>query len=165
MPRLAPFAAARRAAASSVLSNLPRSLAQPVLARGSASPSSSSSLLGPLAFFSLSGTSRSFSAPAFFSNGSASRLSLRSSGVSSLLGHSRGDFLLSASASSSGLGAPSTLSPFALGGVRFRTYGSEYQPSQRVRKRRHGFLARLKSRGGRKTLLRRRLGGRKKLSH
>ncbi|GAD96407.1 60S ribosomal protein L34 [Paecilomyces variotii No. 5] len=39
-----------------------------------------------------------------------------------------------------------------------------YNPSRRVQKRRHGFLARLRSRGGRKILLRRRAKGRKFLS-
>lgn len=39
-----------------------------------------------------------------------------------------------------------------------------YNPSRRVQKRRHGFLARLRSRGGRKVLLRRRAKGRKFLS-
>lgn len=48
---------------------------------------------------------------------------------------------------------------------RFAVYGSEYQPSQRVRKRRHGFLARKKSKGGKKILLRRFAKGRKYLSH
>jgi len=49
--------------------------------------------------------------------------------------------------------------------VRFRTYGREYQPSNIVRKRRHGFLARLRSKSGRKILARRRMKGRKYLSH
>ncbi|GAA5872733.1 hypothetical protein JCM3774_005044 [Rhodotorula dairenensis] len=48
---------------------------------------------------------------------------------------------------------------------RFAVYGSEYQPSQRVRKRKHGFLARKKSKGGRKILMRRFAKGRKYLSH
>ncbi|KAF7160581.1 hypothetical protein CNMCM5623_006202 [Aspergillus felis] len=39
-----------------------------------------------------------------------------------------------------------------------------YNPSRRVQKRRHGFLARLRSRGGRKVLLHRRAKGRKSLS-
>ncbi|KAG0270163.1 hypothetical protein DFQ27_000082 [Actinomortierella ambigua] len=56
-------------------------------------------------------------------------------------------------------------SGFGSSQVRFITYGNTYQPSQRVRKRRHGFLARLKSRGGRKVLLRRMEKGRKSLSH
>ncbi|RIA96012.1 ribosomal protein L34-domain-containing protein [Glomus cerebriforme] len=49
--------------------------------------------------------------------------------------------------------------------VRFRTYGREYQPSNLVRKRRHGFLARLRSKTGKKILARRRMKGRKYLSH
>ncbi|KAJ7713960.1 ribosomal protein L34-domain-containing protein [Mycena maculata] len=48
---------------------------------------------------------------------------------------------------------------------RFAKLGHEYQPSQRVRKRRHGFLARKRSAGGRKILLRRRAKGRKYLTH
>ncbi|KAE8373481.1 ribosomal protein L34-domain-containing protein [Aspergillus bertholletiae] len=39
-----------------------------------------------------------------------------------------------------------------------------YNPSRRVQKRRHGFLARVRSRGGRLILLRRRAKGRKSLS-
>ncbi|KAG0308904.1 39S ribosomal protein L34, mitochondrial [Dissophora globulifera] len=56
-------------------------------------------------------------------------------------------------------------SAFGSSQVRFVSYGREYQPSQRVRKRRHGFLARMKSRGGRKVILNRLLKGRKYLSH
>ncbi|KAG7571065.1 hypothetical protein FFLO_01029 [Filobasidium floriforme] len=50
--------------------------------------------------------------------------------------------------------------------LRFKAYGAEYQPSQRKRKRKHGFLARL--RGGRLglgMLTRRRKVGRRFLSH
>jgi large subunit ribosomal protein L34 len=43
--------------------------------------------------------------------------------------------------------------------------GSFYQPSIRKRKRKHGFLARLKTVGGRKMLQRRGLKGRRFISH
>ncbi|KAJ7675045.1 ribosomal protein L34-domain-containing protein [Mycena rosella] len=49
--------------------------------------------------------------------------------------------------------------------LRYAKMGHEYQPSQRVRKRRHGFLARKRSAGGRKILIRRRAKGRKYLTH
>jgi large subunit ribosomal protein L34 len=49
--------------------------------------------------------------------------------------------------------------------VRFRARGTEYQPSQRKRKRKHGFLARKRSVGGRNILRRRMAKGRKYLSH
>ncbi|KAF9227438.1 hypothetical protein BS17DRAFT_727716 [Gyrodon lividus] len=48
---------------------------------------------------------------------------------------------------------------------RFISRGTEYQPSQRVRKRKHGFLTRKKSANGRKVLQRRRVKGRLFLSH
>ncbi|KAA1473884.1 hypothetical protein DENSPDRAFT_840414 [Dentipellis sp. KUC8613] len=49
--------------------------------------------------------------------------------------------------------------------VRHRSRGNEYQPSQRVRKRRHGFLARKRSVGGRKILVRRKAKQRRFLTH
>lgn len=57
---------------------------------------------------------------------------------------------------------------FGLGGlqqVRHSSRGNEYQPSQRKRKRKHGFLARKRTKGGRAILARRRAKGRKFLSH
>jgi large subunit ribosomal protein L34 len=49
--------------------------------------------------------------------------------------------------------------------LRFHSSGAEYQPSQRKRKRKHGFLARKRSAGGRKILKRRLAKGRRYLSH
>ncbi|KAG6853371.1 hypothetical protein C0991_004930 [Blastosporella zonata] len=48
--------------------------------------------------------------------------------------------------------------------LRHGSRGTEYQPSQRKRKRKHGFLARKRSLGGRKILGRRLLKGRKQLA-
>lgn len=48
---------------------------------------------------------------------------------------------------------------------RYVRYGMEYQPNNLQRKRKHGFLARLRTRAGRKILERRKKKGRKYLSH
>ncbi|KAG8781846.1 hypothetical protein FRC15_008016 [Serendipita sp. 397] len=61
-----------------------------------------------------------------------------------------------------GLLIPPSVGPL-LQQVRHR--GNEYQPSQRRRKRKHGFLARKRTKGGRAMLARRRAKGRKYLSH
>ena len=67
-------------------------------------------------------------------------------------GRTPGSIVIKAPAESSGGAAP------------LECVKRTYQPSALVRKRRHGFLARLRTAGGRRVLLRRRIKGRWKIS-
>ncbi|ORY52069.1 hypothetical protein BCR33DRAFT_712270 [Rhizoclosmatium globosum] len=65
------------------------------------------------------------------------------------------------------MNAAAPVSPFGmiqLQQSRNATYGQEYQPSVLKRKRKFGFLKRVNTVGGRKTLARRMMKGRKRLS-
>ncbi|PWY86142.1 hypothetical protein BO70DRAFT_360957 [Aspergillus heteromorphus CBS 117.55] len=96
---------------------------------------------------------------------------LSSTTLSSLRQHIPSQTLSSSSTTFSSLRPLLTTSPFtaqqtrsfsasaSLGGKR-----NTYNPSRRVQKRRHGFLSRLRTRGGRNILMRRRQKGRKNLS-
>lgn len=60
---------------------------------------------------------------------------------------------------------PTLYPTFLPSSQRFASRGTEYQPSQRRRKRKHGFLTRKKTANGRKILQRRLAKGRQALSH
>ncbi|ORX95188.1 39S ribosomal protein L34, mitochondrial-like protein [Basidiobolus meristosporus CBS 931.73] len=82
-------------------------------------------------------------------------------GLQSLAGHLSSRFARPSNA----LNVPSGLRVNGMEQIRCVTYGNEYQPSNLVRKRRHGFLARIRTKSGRRILNRRKLKGRKYLSH
>ncbi|WVF71713.1 ribosomal protein L34 [Kwoniella sp. CBS 6097] len=100
-----------------------------------------------------------------FSSPSSSISPFRSLSLSS----SASTFASSASSSilsAFGTGSPSLSPRSALGSLRFVAMGTFYQPSQRKRKRKHGFLSRLRGgKNGRKILERRLIKGRKNMSH
>ncbi|SPO32155.1 related to 50S ribosomal protein L34 [Ustilago trichophora] len=137
MPRLSPFRPVLRAATRSLTSR-------------TAAPVASTSYT-PM--FALTRTSPTASSRTF--------TRIPTSTISSLLSTTRSPILSLLSSSSVAANTPSPSGQQ----VRCVTYGSEYQPSQRIRKRRHGFLARIKTRNGRKTIMRRKFRGKAKLSH
>ncbi|EEB05480.1 mitochondrial 54S ribosome protein domain-containing protein [Schizosaccharomyces japonicus yFS275] len=58
-----------------------------------------------------------------------------------------------------------SVSPFGWSQQRWKSYGMEYQPSNIRRKRKHGFLSRIRTHLGRRILNRRKRKGRRYLSH
>ncbi|KAM6107185.1 large ribosomal subunit protein bL34m [Pterocles gutturalis] len=60
---------------------------------------------------------------------------------------------------------PGLLPPWSLQQIRTKARGNEYQPNNRKRKRTHGWIKRISTRGGIEVILRRMLKGRKSLTH